>query len=118
MPTMPFMRFIGSRSPRAHVAVACSLVLPEPSRPAAVRVPPDQVLYRPAGGRAMVLGPVELDAARDPRTQQAHQRGLDHVLAVEEIVVVGLVLADVNATADFRQYHQANVLILDEDAPI
>ena len=36
--------------------------------------------------RAVVLRPVELDAARDPRAREPDERRLDHVVAVEEVV--------------------------------
>ncbi len=54
-----------------------------------------------------MLRPVELDSTRNPGPQQAHQRGLDYVLAIEKIVSVGFVLPDVNASADFGQDHEA-----------
>jgi hypothetical protein len=39
----------------------------------------------------MMLRPVELDAAADPRPGQADQRRLDDRLVVDEVVAVGLV---------------------------
>ena len=62
-----------------------------------------------------MLGPIELHATGDPRPEQTYQRRLDHVLAVEEIVVVGFVLAHMNAAADLRQDHQAKVLVFQID---
>src|SRR6266567_521466 len=62
-----------------------------------------------------MLRPVELDAARNPWPGETHKRGLDHWLIVEHVVTVGLVLQDVNATADFRQHHCSDELVLDPD---
>jgi hypothetical protein len=59
-----------------------------------------------------MLRPVEFHAPRDPRAQQPHQRGLDDVLAVEEVVAVGPVEPDVNAAADLGEDHQPQVLVL------
>ena len=59
----------------------------------------------------MVLRPIELDAAGDPRSRQADQGRLDHRLAVDEVVAVGLVLGDVDAAADLRQQQDAEILV-------
>ena len=74
---MPFMRSMGS----------CS-------RAPATAPPSGSALDGPVGGHEgagpMVLRPVELDAAGDPGARQADERGLDDVLAVDEVVAVGL----------------------------
>ena len=60
-----------------------------------------------------MLRPVELDAAGDPGAQQADERGLDDVLAVDEVVAGVAVLDDVDAAADLGQQHDAQVLVLE-----
>ena len=40
----------------------------------------------------MVLGPVELDTAGDPRPGQPNESGFDDVLAVDQVIAVGLIL--------------------------
>src|SRR3546814_10537416 len=64
-------------------------------------------------GGTVMLRPVELHPSRDPRPGQPHQRGLDDVVAVEEVVAGHLVIADVDADADLGQQHQAHVCILE-----
>ena len=60
-----------------------------------------------------MLWPVELDAAGDPWASQPHQRRFDYILAVEEVIVlVGLVLADEDPPADFRQHDEPHVFVL------
>jgi len=60
----------------------------------------------------MVLRPIELDAARNPQAGEADERRLDHVLAVEEvIVVVGLVLADVFADWQLRGSESGEMIV-------
>ena len=91
------------------------LVLAAPHRHAAVRVLLDRPVHRRVRRRAMVLRPVELDAAADPRAEEADERRLDDVLAVEEVVAVGAVEAHVDATADLGQHHQPQVPVLEVD---
>ncbi len=66
-------------------------------------------------GWTVVLRPVELNASRDPWTQQPDQRGLDDVLPVEEVVLVGLVEPGVNPPADLRENHQLNEFVFKRD---
>ncbi len=53
-----------------------------------------------------MLRPVELDASGDPRPGESDERGLDDVLAVKEVIAVGLVEAHMNAAAEFGQDHE------------
>src|SRR6266568_8658579 len=87
-------------------------VFAKPDRAAPVFVPFNLVIHRHKCGRSVVLRPVELHPAGNPRPQQADERWLDDVLPVKEIVVIGLVLPDVNPSADLRQDHDADELIL------
>ena len=66
----------------------------------------------------MVLRPVELHAAGDPRPEKAHQRRLDHVLAVEKVVLIGFVGSRVNPPANLGQNHESNELVFKKDCAI
>ena len=59
---------------------------------ASVLVFADGPVHGVEGAGPVMLGPVELDAAADPRADQAHQRRLDDVVAVNEIAAVCLVI--------------------------
>src|SRR3984957_19963093 len=61
---------------------------------------------------SMMLWPIELYATGNPRPGQTHERGFDDVLAIEEVIPVRLVHADVDATANFRQDHDTQKLVL------
>src|SRR6266436_4484497 len=87
-------------------------VFAEPDRAAPVFVLFNLVIHRHKCGRSVVLRPIELHPAGNPRSQQADERWLDNVLPVKEIVVIGLVLPDVNPSTDLRQDHDADELIL------
>ena len=67
--------------------------------------------------RAVVLRPVELHAAGDPWAGKAHERRLDDVVPVEEVVVAGLVVPDVDAAAELGQHHEAHPPVLEVDRP-
>ena len=60
----------------------------------------------------MVLRPVELDAAANPRAGQSDKRRLDDILAVDEVVIVRLVTSHVDAAAELRQDHDSDELVL------
>ena len=62
-----------------------------------------------------MLRRVELDAARDPGPEQAHEGRLDDALPVKEVVTVANVLTDVNPTSNLWQDHQPDVLVLEMD---
>ena len=81
-------------------------VLGAPQGDRAVRVTFDLGLHGHEGAGAVMLGPIEFDAAGNPRTGEADEGGLDHVMAVEEIVPVGFVEADMDAAADFGKDHE------------
>ena len=89
------------------------IVVGAPHGDGAVLLELDLHIRRKEGGRAVVLGPVELDAARDPGAGEAHEGRLDHVVAVEEVVVGGLVVAHVDAAAELRQDHEPDPRVLE-----
>ena len=99
---MPFMRAIGSWSLSQTVLRAVGVFF-------------DGILDRQEGGRPVVLRPIELDAAGDPRPGQPHQGRLDHRLPIDEVVAVGLVLGDVDPAADLRQDHDPQIFIFQPD---
>src|SRR5690349_15682987 len=63
----------------------------------------------------MVLRPVELDATRHPWPRETDQSRLNDILPIEKIITVRLVLADVDPSTDFREHHDLDELILDDD---
>ena len=58
---------------------------------------------------------VPFEAARDPGAEQADQGRFDHMLAVNEVIVVGLVNAFEDAAAHLRKDADTNVLIFEID---
>ena len=62
----------------------------------------------------MVLRPVELDAATDPRPAEAHQRRLDDVVVVDEVTLLDLVICHLDAATQLRHHHHLDVIVLEE----
>ena len=78
----------------------------------------DGIVRGQEGGRAVVLRPVELDAARDPRPGQSYECGLHHLVVVHEMAPLHLVVGHVDASAQFGQHHDLDVFVLDEERMI
>ena len=95
-----------------------ALDLRAPDRAAAVGVFGDAPVERAKGAGAVVLRPVELNAARDPRPGQAHQRGLDHLVVVNEMIAVGFIERHLYAAAQLGQDHDAQVAIFQKHCGI
>ncbi len=70
------------------------------------------------GGRAVVLRPVELDAARDPRPGKADQSGLYDLVVIHAVIAVRLVVDALDAAADLRQYHYFEVIVFQKYRPV
>jgi hypothetical protein len=64
-------------------------------------------------GRAMMLRPIEFDAAGNPWTGKADERGLDDGLAVNRVVAVCFVLQDMDTAANFREHKRADEFVFD-----
>jgi hypothetical protein len=108
-----FVRRASSSNPLQRVEVAV------PDDDLLVARALDVRLDRQERGRTMVLRPVELDAARDPRAGEPDECRLDDVVAVEEVVVARLVVADVDPPAEFGQEHEPDPAVLEVDrAPL
>jgi hypothetical protein len=62
--------------------------------------------------RAVVLRPVELDAAGDPRARESDERRLDHGVAVEEVVTGAAVVPHVDPAAQLGQHQHPQPPVL------
>ena len=70
------------------------------------------------GGGTVVLRPVELDAATDPRTCQTYEGRLDDVVVVHKVALGYLVVGHLHTASQLRQYHHLDVLILNPNGLI
>ena len=89
--------------------------LANPDSLAAVGILFHRVLHGEESAGTVVVGNVPLDAARNPRPDDADEHRFDDVLAINEIVVVGFVHAFEDAAADLRQDADADILVLQVD---
>ncbi len=78
---------------------------------ATVAVVAQRIVNRRERRRAVVLRPVELNAAGDPGTAQADKCWLDDLIVVHKVIVVGLVIRALDASAQLRENHHPDVLI-------
>ena len=62
-------------------------------------------------GRPVVIRPVELHAAGDPRAERADQAGLDDVLAVEKVIVGGLVPRGEDPSPDLWEHQNVQIFV-------
>ena len=89
--------------------------LAHPDGLAAVGVLFHRVLHGAECAGAVVMRDVPFHAARDPSSDQPDEGGLDHVLPVDEVVVVGFVDALEQTSAEFGQDAQPDVLVFEMD---
>ena len=94
------------------------LHLANPNRNAAVVAFFYASIYGHEGGRAVMLRPVELNAAANPRTSQAHESRLYNVVVIDEMTLLNLVVCHLHATAKFGQNHHLNVFVFEPDSQI
>ena len=94
------------------------LDLADNDRAAAIRILADIAVYRIVGAGAVVLRPVELDAAADPGAGQADQRRFDHVVIVNKIVVVGLIISALDAAAQLGQDHHIQIFVFQAEGVV
>ncbi len=69
------------------------------------------IVHRKEGSGPMMLGPVELDPSGDPGPCQPHQRRLDHMVVIYEVIIVGLVIGPLNPAPQFGQHHHPQVFV-------
>ena len=67
------------------------------------------------GAGPVVAGPVEFQTAGDPAAQQADQRGLHHVLPVEEVVAGAFIHGGVDAAAQFGHKLDLQIFVFQRD---
>ena len=64
--------------------------------------------------RAVVLRPVKLYAARNPRSRQSHQRRLDDMVVIHEVAPPYFVVGHLYSSAELRQHHHLYIFVLQE----
>ena len=95
----------------AHAVAALGLAQPDRLRSVVVRDEPP--VARHLRGDAVMVEHVPLHAAGYPRAVHAHVRGLDRVLAVEDVVAVRLVDRVEEAAAHLRQHAHLHPFVLE-----
>ena len=91
---------------------ALHLVHPHRHRP--VRVLHNIAVHGQIGRWTMVLRPVELYAAADPRPCQSYEGRLDDVVVVHEVALLDFVVGHLYAPAQLGHHHHLQVFVLQE----
>ena len=65
-----------------------------------------------------MLWPVELDATADPRTAEADERRLDHMIVVHEIIVVRFIVRTLDTSTELWENHHLQIFIFEPDCVI
>ena len=73
---------------------------------------------RHEGRGAVMLRPVELDAARYPRTCKSYKGRFDDVIVIDEMTLCYLVVCHLHPTAQFGQHHHLDILVLQPDGEV
>ena len=72
----------------------------------------DGTVGRHKGGGTVVLGPVELDATRDPGTHEPHEGRLHHMVVIHKVALLDLVISHLHPSAQFGQNHDLDIVVL------
>ena len=75
-------------------------------------------IRRKERGGTVMLRPVELDAAGNPRAGESHQCRFHHLVVIDEMTFLHLVVCHVDASAQFGQNHHLDIFVLDEQGMI
>ena len=70
------------------------------------------------GRRAMMLRPVELDAATDPRARKSYKGWFDNVVVVHEVALCYLVVCHLHTSAQLGQHHHLDILVFQPNGQI
>lgn len=89
-----------------------TLVFVDPNRHGAIGILFNRSIHRQIGRRAMMLRPVELDAATDPRSSQSYEGRFDDMIVIDEMAPLHLVIGHLYATTELRQHHHFDIFIL------
>ena len=109
----------GSQREARHALLMEHLLhLADPHRDTTVGIVLDGGVDWHVGGRTVMLRPVELDAAADPGTGQAHQGRLDDVVVVHEVAPGYLVVGHLYTAAQLGQHHHYDILVLQPNGQI
>ena len=109
----------GTKRESGHpLLVEHPLHLAAPDSHALIGILLDGAVHRHKGAGAVVLGPVELDAAANPRPCQADERRLDYLVIVNEMPIGNFVKGHLYPSAQFGENHDLDILVLQKDSVV
>ena len=109
--------YLKIRAAGAQRETCCTLLVEHPLHlvhphcHTAVLVLDDVTIDWQEGRGSVVLRPVELNAAADPRSRQPNECRLNHMVIIHEMTLFDFVVGHLDAPAQLRQYHHLDIFI-------
>ena len=103
------------RKARHSLLVEHALHLVHPYRDAAILVLDDGGIHWQISRWTMVLGPVKLNTARNPRARQTHQCRFDDVVIIDKVTLFDFIVRHLDPSTQLWQHHHLDILILQID---
>ncbi len=75
----------------------------------------DAVIDRLESRWTVMLRPVKFQSTRNPGAGQSNQCRFDHLVVINKVPLFGFIECHLNATTQFRQYHDFQVLVLQKN---
>ena len=108
---------VGAAGPQGEAChaflVEHPLPLADPDGHAAVGILLYAAVHRHEGAGPVVLGPVEFYASAYPGAGETHERGLYHMIVVDEMSLGDLVPGHLDASSELRKYHDLDIFVFE-----
>ena len=103
----------GAQGEACHPLLVChALQLVDPDCHRAVGILLDVGVHRHVGAGAVMLGPVELYASRDPGACESYERRFDDMVVIYEVAPADFVVGHLDASSQFGEHHHLDVFVL------
>ena len=87
-----------------------------PYRDTSVSIFLNSRIYRHVGAGAVMLRPVKLNAAWNPRSGKPYQSRLYHMIIINEMTFSNFIVCHLYTSAQFGQNHDLNVFVFDKNS--
>ena len=106
------------RKPGHPFLVKHFFVFAYPNSYASISIILNGMIYRQKSARAMMLWPVELNTARNPRTGKSYQCRLNYLIIINEMTLFYFVIGHLHTTAQLGQNHHPDIFIFQKNSVV